>query len=295
VRRAPPASSVPPLSTFALTPRGPFSLAAAARFAAGFPGTDVVAGDDGSLAFAWAVDGDPDERVVAVRLRQAEPDGDVVGELEGAGDETLARAAARDVERILSLDVDGSGFADVLGRDPVVAAAQARAPGLRPVLFFTPLHAAAWAIASQRQRPAQATAALRALTEAHGERVGGLVAFPTPSRLAAIDAPVPGLPEIKLQRLRAVAAAAGDLTRDRLRALDPETVEAELLDLPGLGPFSAMLIQIRGVGDPDALPAGERRIERLVAEAYGADRPLAEVAEAWRPYRAWAAFLLRST
>ena len=53
---------------------------------------------------------------------------------------------AEQVAAILSLDVDGRGFADVAQRDPVVGELQAQLPGLRPVLFWTPYEAAAWTI-----------------------------------------------------------------------------------------------------------------------------------------------------
>src|SRR5215218_7927482 len=100
---------------FTLHPRGAFSLAAAADFAEGFPG--IRAGRAGEeLHIAWAVDGD--WRTVVARLRQ---DGDAVrGELGGSPPADLARAARRDVERILCLDADGSGFATLGERDPVV-------------------------------------------------------------------------------------------------------------------------------------------------------------------------------
>ena len=52
---------------------------------------------------------------------------------------------------------------------------------------------------------------------------------------------------------------------------------------------------IRGVGDPDALPGNERRIEAIVRERYGADARTEEVAEAWRPYRSWVSLLLRAS
>jgi DNA-3-methyladenine glycosylase II len=61
--------------------------------------------------------------------------------------------AIRDqVARILSLDLDGSGFAAVGRADPVVAGLQRRYPGLRPVSFWSPYEAAAWAIIGQRIR-----------------------------------------------------------------------------------------------------------------------------------------------
>jgi hypothetical protein len=50
----------------------------------------------------------------------------------------------------------------------------------------------------------------------------------------------------------------------------------------------------RGANAPDALPRHERRLEAEVAEQYGPDRRLADVSEAWRPYRTWAAVHLRA-
>jgi DNA-3-methyladenine glycosylase II len=44
----------------------------------------------------------------------------------------------------------------------------------------------------------------------------------------------------------------------------------------------------------DALPRHERRLDAEIAERYGPGRALAEVSEAWRPYRIWAAFYLRA-
>jgi DNA-3-methyladenine glycosylase II len=57
----------------------------------------------------------------------------------------------------------------------------------------------------------------------------------------------------------------------------------------GLGPFAAELVVLRGANAPDALPHHERRLDAEVTEQYGPGRTLAEVSEAWRPYRTWAA------
>jgi 3-methyladenine DNA glycosylase/8-oxoguanine DNA glycosylase len=45
---------------------------------------------------------------------------------------------------------------------------------------------------------------------------------------------------------------------------------------------------------PDALPHHERRLDAEIAERYGPDRTLAEVSQAWRPYRTWTAVHLRA-
>ena len=277
-----------PVPGFTLHPRGRFSLHAAATFAEGFPGTEADR-DSGELRFAWAVDGD--WRVVVVRLSRR---GDAVGgELEGAPPKDLARKARRDVERILSLDVDGAEFEHIGDRDLVIGELQRRFPGLRPVLFFSPYEAAAWTIIGQRIRMRQAAAVKRRLTE----ELGSDGAFPAPDILATLAAPQRGLTARKIDQLRALgeAARAGILTRDRLRDLGYADAVAGLQRLPGIGPFSSELIVIRGVGAPDALPANERRVERAIRAAYGlgGDAEVAPVTDAWRPYRSWCALLLR--
>jgi DNA-3-methyladenine glycosylase II len=57
-------------------------------------------------------------------------------------------------------------------------------------------------------------------------------------------------------------------------------------------------VLIRGAGAPDVLPLAEPRLRRAVVDAYGLERPptdveLEELAERWRPFRSWVAFLLR--
>lgn len=49
---------------------------------------------------------------------------------------------------------------------------------------------------------------------------------------------------------------------------------------------------LRGANAPDAIPRHERRLEAVIDERYG--KALAEVSEAWRPLRTWAAVHLRA-
>ena len=74
---------------------------------------------------------------------------------------------------------------------------------------------------------------------------------------------------------------------------------AHLRKLPGIGPFSAELILYRGVGVVDLFPRETPRIHRAMAELYGLgpEPPLSrleQIAEGWRPFRGWVAFLLRN-
>jgi DNA-3-methyladenine glycosylase II len=284
-------------ATFELTPRGPYSLAASAAFLEGFTPATHAGARDGHLHLAFVADGGDLPTGVCVRERSGGIHGEVVGR---AG---VATVAAQ-VGRILSLDLDGGGYDQVGRRDPVVGRLQARNPGLRPVLFWSPYEAAAWALLSHRLRMTQAAGLKRRMAErlGHPVEVHGdtLHAFPGPGRLTRLDG-FPGLPEAKLQRLRALgaAAAAGRLDAARLRAMPAEQALDELRRLPGVGDFSAELILLRGAGEPDWISTHEPRLRHAVALAYGLERDpddaeLRAIADAWRPFRTWVSVLVRS-
>jgi DNA-3-methyladenine glycosylase II len=284
------------MTTFELVPQGPFSLAASAAFLEGFSPAVHRGAGDGHLHLAFVPDGE--EAAAGVCLRQ--PAQAVVGEVFGEADPDAARDQ---VARILSLDVDGTGFPEVGRRDPVVGGLQARWPGLRPVGFFSPYEAAAWALIGHRVRIVQAARIKQRMADELGQAVevhgDARHAFPAPTRLAALDG-FPGLFARKVENLRSLgeAAAVGQLDGDRLRALPRDKALAELKQLPGIGDFSAELVLLRGAADPDHLPLHEPRLCRGAALAYDLDEPadrawLEERSEAWRPYRTWVVLLLR--
>ncbi len=225
----------------------------------------------------------------------------MLGEIFGAVEPDFVRAEA---QRILSLDHDAAGFAAVGERDPVVGHLQERFAGLRPVLFYSPYEAAAWALIGHRIRIVQAAGVKARMAAELGDPVDihGDVrhAFPPPRRLAGLEA-FPGLFGRKAEWLSALgeAADAGALDAAHLRSLPTDRALGELQGLPGIGPFSAELILLRGAGEADHLPAAEPRLRRAVALAYGhEDEPtqaaVAQRAERWRPYRTWVAVLLRA-
>jgi DNA-3-methyladenine glycosylase II len=183
----------------------------------------------------------------------------------------------------------------------VVGRLQRRYPGLRPVCFWSAYEAAAWALLSHRVRMTQ-TAAMK---QRIAERIGRIVdvhgdtvtAFPAPQQLRELtEAVVPGR---KLGYLRQLTGAAldGRLDSARLRSLSRDEALSQLQQLPGIGPFSAELVLLRGAGDPDHFPTHERRLHHAMAELYGLSDPtssqLSEIADGWRPYRTWASVLLR--
>lgn len=284
--------------TFSLTPRGPFSLSASTRFLEGFAPAAYCGDVAGHLDLAFPVDGD--WRTVAVHVEQR-ADGEVKAEVAG---EAGVEAVRAQIARILSLDVDGTGFPAVCDRDPAVGRLQRRYPGLRPVTFWSPYEAASWALISHRVRITQAASIKAKMAAQLGEAVslhGRLLhAFPAPERLARLEG-FPGLFGRKPEWLRALGQAAlqGRLDATRLRSLPADQALAELQALPGFGPFSAELVLLRGAGHPDCLPTHESRLLRAIQRTYRLDQPpsmeeLSRLARAWHPYRTWVCVLLRT-
>ena len=281
--------------TFSIEPRGPFSWPQALEVLGRFGPTSRHAPAGEILRLAFPLDGD--FTPVAVSLRFV--DGRLHGEVAGTD---RIDAVAGQVARLFSLDVDGSGYADVARRDPALAPVMAALPGLRPVCFTSPYETAAWAILSARISMAQAARVQDQLIAEHGQRltVGGadVWSFPTPERLLAVTS-VPGAAPEKVVRLHSVARAAldGVLDASRLRALGDEAGPASLLGIRGIGPFWSSGIYLRGCGIADVFPEEPLAIAAL-GQLHGlGDRPDAanvrRLTDAYAPYRMWVCFLLR--
>jgi DNA-3-methyladenine glycosylase II len=276
---------------------GPFSLAASTRFLEGFApaGSYEVGTVANPLTIGFPVEGE--WSTVAVSLTQS---GDhLVAEVGGSASEPGVR---EQLARIFSLDVDGSGF-PALGRaDPVVDTLQRQYPGLRPVGFWSPYEAAAWAVIGHRIRIVQAAKIKQQLAERYGQTVTlgrrQIAAFPSPRQLRTVTE-FPGLNTRKVSYLHGIAdaALAGELDGAKLRAMPVTEALNHLQQLGGIGPFSAELILVRGACHPDVFPTQERRLHEEMTQAYQLIDPdlsdLAAVAQRWRPYRSWVALLLR--
>ncbi len=207
-----------------------------------------------------------------------------------------ALAIAVAVRRLFDLDVDPSTVADTLARDPRLGRLVAGTPGLRVTGAFDPFELGVRAILGQQVSVRGATTLAGRLVERFGERVsgdGGLThLFPTPTVLAEAPVEAIGMPGARGSAIRALARAVRDgLELDGASSSD--TLRSSLVALPGIGPWTAEYVALRGAGDPDAFPASDLGLRH----ALGNGRPAtaAEVeraAVAWRPWRGYAAMHL---
>jgi len=288
-----------PIRTTRIALRGPYDLGEVALMGFGHRNESSF---DGVMRLAFCLDGahgGAAEQQVGVELRQSGDQLELVVHGEGELDTVAAQVA-----RVVSADADGVAWDAICQADPVLARVHAVAPGFRPSNFYSPYEAAVWSVISARRARAQGIALRRRIAEAHGrsfELAGRTeAALPTPAQLLSITE-FPGLPADRIPRLHAIATAAheGQLDVDRLRAMPPDQAMLDLQQLPGIGPFYSALIVIRSLGLTDVLSTQEDHTRELVRERYGLDHApsddeLATIAEAWRPFRTWAAVTLRA-
>lgn len=217
--------------------------------------------------------------------------------LELASLSDLAPTVTR-LRRWLDLDADPVLVAGALGDDPLLAPLLAARPGLRVPGTTDPFELAVRAVLGQQVSTAAARTIAGRLVAAYGEPGGDdLAFFPTAATLAAVGTPALralGLNEGRASTIGVVARAVVDGLR--LDAgVDREHVRAELLALPGVGPWTADYVVLRALGDPDVFPAGDLILRRALAELPGGTGEPVDVraatarAAAWSPWRGYAA------
>jgi len=203
--------------------------------------------------------------------------------------------AVRRVRHLFDLDSDPASVVEVLGGDEVLGGAVAARPGLRIPGHVDGNELAARAILGQQVSVLGARTLAGRLAAAHGRPLAvpvGTLACEFVSADVIAGLPAGELP-MPAARARALIGLA-ELLAGGAVALDPGTdrraVAAQLLALPGVGPWTVAYIAMRALGDPDAFMPSDlgvrRALERLGLA--GGERQVTALAEQWRPYRAYA-------
>ncbi|QSE93198.1 DNA-3-methyladenine glycosylase 2 family protein [Rhodococcus pseudokoreensis] len=237
------------------------------------------------------VDGPHGPALVSVLVRSA--DGYVEAHLTPADPDDVEALTAT-IRRWLDLDADPLPIDVALSRHPQLAPLVAQRPGLRRLGSVDGFETAVLTVLGQQVSLAAARTFGSRLVAAYGRPVhDGFFAFPAPQTLAAL-APEQfrstlGLTGARARTVLALAEAASNGLR--LGAdTDPAEFRAGLLALPGIGPWTADYLTVRVLGDPDAFTPDDLVLKRALGVKTG--RQAAELAEAWRPWRAYALFHL---
>ena len=219
--------------------------------------------------------------------------------------EELESAFLERLRSFLSLDDDLSQFYAMAEEDPLFRPIALDLYGYHPVRFQSPFEAAVWAILSQRNRMTTARNMYRRLVRRFGYEVelDGVpcVAFPEPQDIAGCSEGDVAFVARNLRRgefLIDAARAFSMVPPDFLATAEYPEVEAWLLGIHGIGPWSASFILLRGLGRSETVPLPDRNILEAASRVYGAGVTLTadevlRIAQRYHPWQGYWAHYLR--
>jgi DNA-3-methyladenine glycosylase II len=209
--------------------------------------------------------------------------------------EILARA---NLDRLLGLSVDLTGFAAIAERDPLLGALARRMRGLKPPRFPTVFEALVNGVACQQLSLTVGIHLLNRLTAAHGRPVihdrEGPRAFPSPDQLASIlpdELKRHGFSATKARTIVETARAivTGELDLESLEQLDNAAAIERLTRLHGIGRWTAEYVLLRGLGRLQIFPGDDVGAHNKLRRFFDIDARLdydsvKRLVARWHPY-----------
>ena len=201
------------------------------------------------------------------------------------------------IERIramFDLNADWEAIVQSLRTDPLLVVPVEADPGLRVPGCWNGFELATRAILGQQITVKGATALAGRIASLFGKSISagkGLThLFPQPDVLAVAKLEKIGLPGARAETIRALARAVCDGEISFERVVDTDAFLRRLCEISGIGKWTAQYVAMRALAEPDAFPVGDLGLLR--AMALRSSHELERRAEAWRPWRAYAAMYL---
>jgi AraC family transcriptional regulator of adaptative response / DNA-3-methyladenine glycosylase II len=216
-------------------------------------------------------------------------------------------AAVQKTRGLFDLDAPIDDIASVLKRDAALRARLKRNRGIRVPGAWSGFELTIRAVLGQQVSVKAATTFAGRVAERYGEPINVPVdgitnvpdkLFPEPRTLVRARLESLGVIGSRAQTIRNVARAVvnGDLCFDATQST--EEFRKALTSIKGIGDWTAAYVAMRVLKDPDALPASDlgllRAFDRLGRKRLS-PAELSARAEAWRPWRAYAALLIWSS
>jgi DNA-3-methyladenine glycosylase II len=176
----------------------------------------------------------------------------------------MKSAVTEALDRLLGLKTDLSGFYRLAADDRLLRPLAERFRGLKPPRFPTVFEALANGVACQQVTLTLGIRLLNRLAENYGAAIAGshLHAFPQASGLAGLEPEKLRRLKFSRQKARALielsdAVAEGELNLEGLALLDDEAAVARLLQLWGVGRWTAEYTLLRGLGRLHVFPGDD--------------------------------------
>jgi len=200
--------------------------------------------------------------------------------------------AVQRVRRMLDLDADPVAVDGHLGVDPLLGPLVRAVPGRRSPGSVDPFETLVRAIIGQQISVVGARTVATKLVGAVGTSVDSALvegwpgldrAFPAAEDVASAPDSAFSMPTARRDTIRraAAAVAGGELGLDV--GADPDEARAQMLELRGIGPWTADYVMMRGLGHPDVLLGTDLGVLHAL-RALGGDPTFA----AWAPWRSYA-------
>jgi 3-methyladenine DNA glycosylase/8-oxoguanine DNA glycosylase len=254
-----------------LRPKGPYSLRLSGRHAS--DATRVVV--EGTYRATVRVE-DRLERVHAVQR----PDGTIVVAAE-------SDAGVDHVRFALALDDDHSEFLRRFAGDPLLGASVRQLRGLRPMRTGTVAQALLRAVAGQLIQASRARQIERVIVRATTPELGGLHAPPTCADLGRYSPAQLGRLGLGARRAGALIRLCRTLDLERLKAQSTPNVVARLTRERGLGPWSAGLVCVEGLGRYEFGLYRDLGLAKLASALWGRWVEPEESDDLLAPYAGW--------
>jgi DNA-3-methyladenine glycosylase II len=205
-------------------------------------------------------------------------------------------------KRLVWSDLDLQPFYRLAIVNPIMRPVVSSLTGLKPLCPATLFEMAIIAITEQQLSLAAAFHIRNRLISRFGARSGGQLRFPSAEILAAAsleELQHCGLSHRKAEYVKELASSViqGALDFDALERKREDHIREELLAIRGFGEWSADYMLSRGFGRPDALPAGDVGLQRVLGHYFAHGRRLTAAQlkrklAPFKPFRGLAAYYL---
>ena len=258
-----------------LRPRSPYSLALSARAA----GDATRAFRDGVLTVVFEAGGGP-----ALARVQQRADGTLAVRAETrSGEEALDR-----LRFVLAVEDDHTPFLDRFAQDPLLAGPIRRLEGLRPLRAATVTHALLKALCGQLVQAREAKRIEARLLRLASPEHRGLRLPPTRATFARFSPAELARHGLVSRKSTALVRLSRELELERLRSVPTEAAAARIERERGLGPWSAGMICLHGLGRYERGLVGDLGLIKLCAVLRGRRADVEDTRELLEPYGEWA-------
>jgi 3-methyladenine DNA glycosylase/8-oxoguanine DNA glycosylase len=255
-----------------LRPRGPYSLRLSARH-----GGDATRRFSEGVYTATISAGGELERVSAWQR----PDGSICIRAD-------SEAGVEHIRFVFGLDDDHSEFLRRFARDPLLGGAITGLRGLRPLRTATVAHSLLRAVAGQLITARRARQIERAVIRAATPQLDGLHRAPTAADLGRFSPAQLRNLGLGMRRADALVLLCRSLDLEALKSLPTDAVARRLERERGLGPWSAGVVCLEGLGRYERGLARDLGLVKLASTLWGRRVEAEETDVLLAPYEEWA-------